>query len=154
MDQDGNQLGVVTIQEALRTAFQANLDLIEVSPHADPPVCRIADHGKLRYQVSKRLKQSRKTQKGNEVKEIRLRPNIDDHDLRAKTAKVREFIDAGHKVRLVVRFRGREITHQNLGMNVLRKIATELKDHVKLESQPSAQGRSIVLTLVPTRTDQ
>lgn len=129
------------------------MDLIEVSPNAEPPVCRIDDHGRLKFQANKRERIAKKGQKTNDLKEIRLRPNIDSHDLASKTAKVKQFIEAGHKVKLTVRFRGRELAHQNLGLDLLRRIANDMKDTIRLEAAPSTQGRSITMTVIPAKRD-
>ena len=146
---------MMNTREALETAREQGLDLVEVSAQADPPVCRIADHGKLLYAAAKRMRKAKAGQKANELKEIRFRPNIDDHDLAAKTKKIREFIGQGSKVKLTVRFRGREIGRQQTGLELLKRVATELKDEVRLEGQPQSQGgRAISLTLMPARKEQ
>lgn len=147
---NGEQLGVVTRDQALQMARQADVDLVEVAPNADPPVCRLLDYGKLRYLYAKREKESKKGQKSSELREVRFRPNIGVHDLEAKIRKVRELIvEDGAKVKITVRFRGREAVHQQLGLSVLKKVADELKDEVRLEKAPAMEGRSLAMTLLP-----
>ncbi len=131
-------------------ARDAEVDLVEVAPNSDPPVCRLLDYGKLLYLSSKKEKESKRGQKSTEQKEVRFRPNIGTHDLDAKVRKVREFIDDGSKVKLTVRFRGREAAHQQLGLSVLRRVADELKDEVRLERPPSMEGRSLSMVLIPS----
>ena len=126
------------------------MDLVEVAPNSDPPVCRLLDYGKLLYLSSKKEKESKKGQRSTEQKEVRFRPNIGIHDLNAKLRKVREFIDDGSKVKLTVRFRGREAAHQQLGLSVLRRVADELKDEVRLERPPAMEGRSLSMVLIPS----
>jgi translation initiation factor IF-3 len=138
------------IERALQLARDQDLDLVEVAPNADPPVVRVLDYGKLRYLSSKKERESKKGQKSTELREIRFRPNIGEHDLEAKMRKVREFIDDGDKVKLTVRFRGREAVHQQLGLSVLKRIADELKDEVRLERPPTMEGRSLSMTLIPS----
>ena len=145
----GEQHGVMPTRQALQLARDAGTDLVEVSPNAEPPVCRLLDYGKLRYMTAKKERESRKSQKGTELKEMRFRPNIGEHDLQAKLRKVKEMIDDGAKVKLTVRFRGREAIHNQLGLLILKRVADELKDDVKVENSPSMEGRSLSLTLVP-----
>ena len=137
-------------RRALQMARDAEVDLVEVAPNSDPPVCRLLDYGKLLYLSSKKEKESKKGQKSTEQKEVRFRPNIGIHDLNAKLRKVREFIDDGSKVKLTVRFRGREAAHQQLGLAVLRRVADELKDEVRLERAPAMEGRSLSMVLIPS----
>lgn len=138
------------LARALRMARDAEVDLVEVAPNSDPPVCRLLDYGKLLYLSSKKDKESRKGQKSTEQKEVRFRPNIGAHDLDAKLRKVREFIDDGSKVKLTVRFRGREAAHQQLGLSVLKRVADELKDEVRLERAPAMEGRALSMVLIPS----
>ena len=145
----GEQHGVMPIKQALEFARDIGTDLVEVSPNTDPPVCRLLDYGKLRYMSAKKERESRKSQKGTELKEMRFRPNIGEHDLQSKLRKVKEMIDDGAKVKLTVRFRGREAIHTQLGLTVLKRVADELKDDVKLETAPAMEGRSLSMTLVP-----
>ena len=131
-------------------ARNSDLDLVEVAPNADPPVVRLLDYGKLRYLYAKKERESKRGQKSTELREVRFRPNIGEHDLEAKMRKVREFIEDGAKVKLTVRFRGREAVHQQLGLSVLKRIADELKDEVRLEKPPAMEGRALSMTLIPS----
>ena len=137
-------------RRALQMARDAEVDLVEVAPNSEPPVCRLLDYGKLLYLSSKKEKESKRGQKSTEQKEVRFRPNIGTHDLDAKVRKVREFIDDGSKVKLTVRFRGREAAHQQLGLSVLRRVADELKDDVRLERPPAMEGRALSMVLIPS----
>jgi translation initiation factor IF-3 len=137
-------------RRALQMARDSEVDLVEVAPNSDPPVCRLLDYGKLLYLSAKKEKESKRGQKSTEQKEVRFRPNIGTHDLDAKVRKVREFIDDGSKVKLTVRFRGREAAHQQLGLSVLRRVADELKDEVRLERPPAMEGRSLSMVLIPS----
>jgi translation initiation factor IF-3 len=148
--ENGEQLGVMAVGEALRAARTAEVDLVEVAPNSDPPVCRLLDYGKLRYLTSKKDRESKKGQKSTELREVRFRPNIGTHDLEAKTRKVKELIEDGAKVKLTVRFRGREATHQQIGLSVLKRVADDLKDMVRLEKPPSMEGRALSMILIPT----
>ena len=147
---DGAQLGVMDVKQALQLARDADVDLVEVAPNSDPPVCRLLDYGKLRYLSSKKERESRKGQKSTDLREVRFRPNIGSHDLESKTRKVKELILDGSKVKLTVRFRGREATHQQLGLAVLKRVADELRDDVRLERAPAMEGRSLSMILIPT----
>ena len=137
------------LNEALQKARQDGVDLVEVAPNAEPPVCRLLDYGKLRYLYSKKERESKKAQKNTELREVRFRPNIGEHDLDAKLRKVKEFIDDGSKVKLTVRFRGREAVHQQLGLSLLKKVADDLKEEVRLEKPPAMEGRALSLILIP-----
>ena len=148
--EDGGQLGVMDVRQAQQLARDANIDLVEVAPNSDPPVCRLLDYGKLRYLSSKKERESKKGQKSTDLREVRFRPNIGTHDLDSKTRKVRELINDGSKVKLTVRFRGREAAHQQLGLSVLKRVADELKDEVRLEKPPALEGRALSMILVPT----
>ncbi len=150
--ESGEQLGVMSLEQALQMARESEVDLVEVAPNADPPVARLLDYGKLRYLYSKKERESKKGQKNTELKEVRFRPNIGIHDLNSKLRKVREFIDDGSKVKLTVRFRGREAVHQQLGLAVLKQVADELKDDVRLEKAPSMEGRALYMILIPSPT--
>ena len=141
---------MMDIQHALQLARDAEVDLVEVAPNSDPPVCRLLDYGKLRYLSSKKERESRKGQKSTDLREVRFRPNIGSHDLDSKTRKVRELIHDGSKVKLTVRFRGREAAHQQLGLLVLKRVADELKEDVRLEKPPAMEGRSLSMILIPT----
>ena len=144
------QLGVMPLERALQMARQNDVDLVEVAPNADPPVCRLLDYGKLRYLTAKKERESRKGQKNTELREVRFRPNIGKHDLDAKLRKVREFIDDGSKVKLTVRFRGREAVHQQLGLSLLKKVADDMKEDVRLEKPPTMEGRALSMILIPS----
>ena len=147
--ESGEQLGVMTLGDAIQMARQQELDLVEVSPNADPPVARMLDYGKLRYLYSKKERESRKSQKSTELREVRFRPNIGQHDLEAKLRKVKEFIGDGAKVKLTVRFRGRESVHQQVGLGLLKRVAEDLKDEIRLEKPPSMEGRALSMILIP-----
>ena len=138
------------LARALQLARDAEVDLVEVAPNSDPPVCRLLDYGKLLYLTSKKERESKKGQRSTEQKEVRFRPNIGSHDLDAKTRKIREFINDGSKVKLTVRFRGREAAHQQLGLSVLKRVADELKDEVRLERPPAMEGRALSMVLIPS----
>ncbi len=142
-------MGVFATDQAIQMARQQDLDLVEVAPNADPPVARLLDYGKLRYLYSKKERESKKSQKSTELREVRFRPNIGSHDLESKMRKVREFIEDGSKVKLTVRFRGREAVHQQLGLSVLKRVADDLKDDVRLEKPPSMEGRALSMILIP-----
>ena len=137
------------LSRALQLARDAEVDLVEVAPNSDPPVCRLLDYGKLLYLTSKKERESKKGQRSTEQKEVRFRPNIGTHDLDSKTRKIREFISDGSKVKLTVRFRGREAAHQQLGLSVLKRVADELKDEVRLERPPAMEGRALSMVLIP-----
>jgi len=142
-------VGVVSINAALEAAEEAGLDLVEVSPQADPPVCKILDFGKYKYEAQKKKNEARKKQKVIDVKEIKLRPNIDDHDYEVKMRNARRFIEEGDKVKVTMRFRGREMAHQDLGMNVLNRVRDELDEKAKVESMPRMEGRQMTMVLSP-----
>lgn len=145
----GEQLGVMPLMEALKLAREGDLDLVEVSPTTDPPVCRILDYGKLRYLHTKKIKESRKAQKSTDLREVRFRPNIGSHDLEAKVRKVKDLLDDGAKVRIAVFFRGREMTHTDLGMALLKRVAESVKEEARLERPPAMEGRALAITLLP-----
>ena len=135
--------------KAMQLARQQEVDLVEVAPNADPPVARLLDYGKLRYLHSKKVKESRKSGRTSSLREVRFRPNIGVHDLAAKTRKVKQLLDEGAKVRVAVFFRGREVTHPELGMALLKQVADVMKDEARLERAPAMEGRSLTITLVP-----
>lgn len=149
IDQDGEQVGVVHIREAQEMADTAGLDLVEISPNAEPPVCKILDYGKFKYENQKRKAEQRKKTKVIEVKEIKLRPNIDDNDYQVKMRALKRFIEDGDKVKVTLRFRGRELAHQNLGMDVLNRVKEETVDLVKVEQLPKMEGRQMIMVLAP-----
>jgi translation initiation factor IF-3 len=149
VDQNGAMVGVVTVAEGIRLADQAGLDLVEISPNASPPVCKILDYGKYKYEIQKKAHEARKKQKVIAIKEIKLRPTIDKHDLAIKLRNVMGFLENGDKVRITLRFRGREMDHQDLGMQVLERVQESLKDHCRIEQPPKMEGKQIVMTVVP-----
>ncbi|HHU82201.1 MAG TPA: translation initiation factor IF-3 [Firmicutes bacterium] len=144
---DGEQLGVLPIKEALRIAAEKDLDLVEVAPTAKPPVCKIMDYGKYRYEQSKREREARKRQKIVELKEIRLTPKIEDHDFQVKVKAAAKFLKEGDKVKVSVRFRGREIVHAELGRSLLLQLYEAVKDQATLERDPKVEGRNMVMIL-------
>jgi translation initiation factor IF-3 len=147
--QEGGQLGIMLIREALQLAEEQGLDLVEVAPDAKPPVCRIMDFGKYKYQQSKRLQQAKKKQKIISVKEIKLRPKTEEHDYQFKTQHVRRFLQDGHKTKVTVVFRGREIAHAELGKRMLDRIATDMEDVGTIEQIPQQEGRNMTMVLSP-----
>ncbi|SDK42446.1 translation initiation factor IF-3 [Sediminibacillus albus] len=149
IDSNGDQLGVKSRQEALEIAQTRNLDLVLVAPNAKPPVCRIMDYGKFRFEQQKKEKEARKKQKVINVKEVRLSPGIEDHDFNTKLRNARKFLEKGDKVKASIRFRGRAITHKELGQEVLEKMADECKDISTIETKPKMEGRSMFLLLAP-----
>jgi translation initiation factor IF-3 len=146
---EGEMIGVVTLREGLVMAEEAGLDLVEVSPNADPPVCKILDYGKFKFEAQKKKNEARKKQKVIEVKEIKLRPNIDDNDYDVKMRAMRKFLGEGDKVKVTLRFRGRELAHQDLGFKVLERVRTELEDLGKVEQLPKMEGRQMVMVIAP-----
>jgi translation initiation factor IF-3 len=146
---DGENRGEVSINEALLLAEEAGLDLVEISPNANPPVAKILDLGKLKYANQKKAAEARKNQKTVEVKEIKMRPNIDDHDYETKMKAMRRFFDEGDKVKVTLRFRGREMAHQDLGLKLLWRVRDEVLSLAKVESDPSLEGRQMVMILAP-----
>lgn len=151
MDNDGKQLGIMPVRQALELAYQKGLDLVEVAPNADPPVCRIIDFGKFIYERARREREARKAQKTTDVKEIRLRPKTSEHDLSYKMRDARRFLERGDKVRLRVIFRGREIAHMDIAREILMRLAEELKDVGVVEQHPSLDGRTMALVLAPSK---
>jgi len=149
IDADGEQVGVVSVEEGQEMADEAGLDLVEVSPHADPPVCKILDYGKYKYEAQKKANEARKKQKTIEVKEIKMRPGIEEHDYQVKMRSVRKFLDNGDKVKMTIRFRGREMAHQDLGMRVLDRVRDELEEDVKIEQFPRTEGRLMTMIMAP-----
>ncbi len=150
IDENGEKRGVLPIQEALELAEEAGLDLVEVAPNANPPVCKILDYGKYKYQAQKKAAEARKKQKTVEVKEIKMRPTIDTHDYEVKMKALKKFLSKGDKVKVSVRFRGREMAHANLGRELLERVVGELdEDEVKVELMPKMEGRQMVMILAP-----
>ena len=146
---DGSQIGVVTIQAALSAAEDSGLDLVEVSPNADPPVCKLLDYGKYKYEAQKKANEARKRQKTFDVKEIKMRPNIDDHDYAVKMRSMARFIGEGDKVKVTIRFRGRELAHPDIGRNLLERIRDESEGVAKVESMPKMEGRQMIMVMAP-----
>lgn len=149
IDENGQNVGVVSRFDALDRATAAGLDLVEVSPDANPPVCKILDYGKFKYQEQKKAAEARKNQKVVEVKEIKMRPSIDDHDYDVKMRSIRRFFDEGDKVKITLRFRGREMAHQELGMDLLQRVKADLGELAKVEAEPRLEGRQMVMVLAP-----
>jgi translation initiation factor IF-3 len=149
IDDEGENLGVMFTQEAIEQAYEVGLDLVEVSPNADPPVCKFLDIGKFKYEAQKKANIARKTQTTQELKEIKMRPNIDDHDYDTKMKKVHDFIGEGDKVKITLRFRGRELSHQQLGMNLLQRVAENVQEIAKVEAYPRMEGRQMLMVLAP-----
>ena len=149
---DGSQLGILTPEEALEAAARYNLDLVEVSPTAQPPVCRIMDYGKWKYEQSKREREARKKQKSVTIKELRMRPKIDDHDLDVKVRSARRFLEEGDKVKFSVRFRGREIVHHEIARAKLQELAEGLSEIGSVERPPVMEGQQMVMILAPVKS--
>jgi len=149
VSEDGEQLGIVAIREALAMAEEKGVDLVEVAPSAKPPVCRIMDYGKFKFEQSKREKESRKKQKIISIKEVKMRPNIEEHDFQVKAKNARKFLSAGDKLKFTIMFRGRQITHPELGEKLCIQLAKELSDISAVERQPKVEGRNMVMILVP-----
>ncbi|WP_414638244.1 translation initiation factor IF-3 [Azospirillum sp.] len=146
---DGEMIGVVSLRDAFDAAADANLDLVEVAPQADPPVCKILDYGKFRFEEQKKAAEARKKQKIIELKEIKLRPGIDDNDYEVKMRSAVRFLEEGDKVKVTMRFRGREMAHQHLGMEVLLRVRDRLADLAKVEQMPKLEGRQMVMVIAP-----
>ena len=149
IDDEGENLGVMYTREAMEQAFEAGLDLVEVSPNADPPVCKFLDVGKFRYEAQKKANLARKSQKTQEIKEIKMRPNIDDHDYDTKMKAMNRFIGEGDKVKVTLRFRGRELSHQQLGMNLLKRVQEDIAEVGKVEAYPRMEGRQMLMVISP-----
>lgn len=149
IDQDGENLGVMYTREAMAQAAEVGLDLVEVSPNADPPVAKFLDVGKFKYEAQKKANLARKTQKTQEIKEIKMRPNIDDHDYDVKMRNIIKFIGEGDKVKVTLRFRGRELSHGQLGMQLLQRVQQDAAEVAKVESYPRMEGRQMLMVLSP-----
>lgn len=143
--------GVVSTKEAYGMAQEAGLDLIEVSPNAEPPVCKIYDYGKYKYQEQKRLSEARKKQKTVEIKEIKIRPTIEENDYKVKMKAANKFIDEGNKVKFSMRFRGREMAHKDIGLDLMRKVIADLGEKIKVESHPRFEGRQAIMVVAPDK---
>ena len=149
IDDTGTNQGIVSFSDAIDLAEQAGLDLVEIVPNATPPVCKILDYGRFRFLEQKKAAEARKKQKVVEIKEIKLRPGIDDHDYETKMKAVRRFFDEGDKVKITLRFRGREMAHQELGMKLLDRVKLEMADISKIESEPLLEGRQMTMVMAP-----
>jgi translation initiation factor IF-3 len=149
IDENGENLGVMYTKEAMEQANELGLNLVEVSPNADPPVAKFLDVGKYRYEAQKKANAARKTQKTQEIKEIKMRPNIDVHDYDVKMRSERKFIEEGDKVKMTLRFRGREMAHQELGMDLLRRVQDDTAEIAKIEAYPRLEGRQMLMVLAP-----
>ena len=149
IDQDGENIGVLTTREAIEQAAEVGLDLVEVSPNADPPVCKFLDVGKYRYEAQKKANVARKSQKTQDIKEIKMRPNIDDHDYDVKMRAMARFIGDGDKVKVTLRFRGRELSHQQIGMQLLQRVQVDVAEIAKVEAYPRMEGRQMLMVISP-----
>ncbi len=149
IDEIGTQLGIMDVQVALQAAEEKDLDLVEVAPNANPPVCRFMDYGKYLYEKQKRERESRRAQKQIEIKEVRLRPKTGEHDIQVVLTKTRKFLKDGAKVRVRIRFRGREIVHRDIALDLMKRVTEELTDEAVVESRPGFEGRSMVMLLAP-----
>ena len=139
----------MNIVKGLELAVEEGLDLVEISPNTDPPVCKILDYGKYKYEAQKRKNEAKKKQKTIDVKEIKLRPNIDEHDYQVKLRKIFEFLDTGDKVKVTMRYRGREMAHQQIGIDVLGRVKTDTEEKSKIELEPKLEGRQMIMVLAP-----
>ncbi len=146
---EGDNLGPTPTEEALAMAVEQGLDLVEIAPNSQPPVCKILDYGRYKYQAQKKAAEARKKQKIVEIKEIKMRPNIDTHDYEVKMRNMLRFFESGDKVKVTLRFRGREMAHQDLGMKLLLKVKEETQDIAKVESHPKLEGRQMMMVLAP-----
>jgi len=149
IDENGENLGVMFTREAFEQAQEVGLDLVEISPGADPPVAKFLDIGRFKYEAQKKANEQRKKQKTQEIKEIKMRPNIDDHDYGVKMRKIHEFIEEGDKVKVTLRFRGRELAHGELGMRLLQRVQTDVVETAKVEQHPRMEGRQMLMVLAP-----
>ena len=149
IDENGENLGVMYTREAIEQANELGLNLVEVSPGADPPVAKFLDVGKYRYEAQKKANLARKSQKTQQIKEIKMRPNIDDHDYDVKMRSVTKFLEEGDKVKMTLRFRGREMAHQELGMNLLNRVRDDTAELAKIEAYPRLEGRQMLMVLAP-----
>ena len=149
IDQDGEMQGVMSARDAILRAYAVGLDLLEISPNADPPVCKILDFGKYKYEIQKKKNEARKKQKVVEIKEIKVRPNIDENDYQVKLRAMKHFVEEGDKVKVTLRFRGREMAHQELGVKVLERIRGDMEYGTKVEQMPRMENRQMVMVLSP-----
>jgi translation initiation factor IF-3 len=151
IDENGQMVGIVPLREALARAEEAGMDLVEISPNARPPVCKILDYGKFKYEAQKKAAAARKKQRVIEIKEIKMRPGIDDNDYDIKMKKVKEFLDEGDKVKVTLRFRGREMAYAHLATSLLERIKNDVADRAKVEQMPKLEGRQMVMVMAPLR---
>ncbi len=151
IDADGNNVGVVSLDEALRSAEAAGLDLVEIVPHAEPPVCRVMDYGKFRFEQNKRTQVARKKQKQIHVKEIKFRPGTEEGDYQVKMRKLVNFLNSGDKAKVTIRFRGREMAHQDRGAQLLNRIESELAEYATVEQRPKLEGRQMIMVFAPKK---
>ncbi len=149
VDADGEMVGIISVEEGIELAYEAGLDLVEISPNAEPPVCKVLDYGKFKYEEQKRKNEARKKQKTIDVKEIKMRPGIDEHDYQVKLRSMLRFLEDGDKVKVTIRFRGRELVHNELGMKVLDRVRDETEELAKVEAFPRLEGRMMTMVLAP-----
>ena len=149
--EDGTQLGIVSVEEALAEAEERGFDVVEMSPNADPPVCRLMDYGKFQFQQSKKRQAARRKQQQTQIKEVKFRPGTDDGDYRVKLRNLRRFLDHGHKIKVTLWFRGREMAHQELGLKLLKRIEGDLEEEAKVEQFPKLEGRRLAMVMTPRR---
>ena len=149
IDQDGEMQGVMTARDALLKAYAVGMDLLEISPNADPPVCKILDYGKYKYELQKKKNEAKKRQRVIEIKEIKVRPNIDENDYQVKMRAMKTFIEEGDKVKVTLRFRGREMAHQDIGIKVLERIRGDMDSTTKVEQMPRMENRQMIMVLSP-----
>ena len=149
IDQEGEMIGVMSARDAIQRAYSVGLDLLEISPNADPPVCKILDFGKFKYEQQKKKNEAKKRQKVIEIKEIKVRPNIDENDYQVKLRAMKAFIEEGDKVKVTLRFRGREMAHQDIGVKVLERIRGDMDFATKVEQMPKMENRQMVMVLTP-----
>ena len=149
IDEEGEMQGVMTTRDAMQRAFSVGLDLLEISPNAEPPVVKILDYGKFKYEQQKKKNEARKKQKVIEIKEVKVRPNIDENDYQVKMRAMKSFIDEGDKVKVTLRFRGREMAHQDIGIKVLERIRGDMDERAKVEQMPRMENRQMIMVLSP-----
>ena len=149
VDHNGEMVGIIPLERGLELADEVGLDLVEVSPNAEPPVCKLLDYGKFKYEAQKKASEARKRQKTIDVKEIKLRPTIDDNDYQVKLRAIERFIDDGDKVKVTMRFRGREMVHQEIGVEVLMRVRDDLGERAKVEQMPKLEGRQMTMVMSP-----
>lgn len=151
---NGDKLGVMPLREAIRVAFEQNLDLVEVAPSAKPPVCRVLDYGRFKYEMAKRERETKKKQKTLEMKEVRMRPNIEEHDFQVRLRSTQKFLREGDKVKATIMFRGREIVHADIGQNLLRRMVEDCADLCIVERDAHLEGRHLIMILAPKQAQQ